>query len=133
MGGGDVSPQGSRAARRPGAQRVEELAPLVDYLCPMTYPSSYHRGLPGYPNPVAHPYEIVFETVRHMRARTSRTGVRIRPWIQDFRDYAFDRRTFGVGEVRAGIRAAEDAGAVGWMLRNPGSRYTAEALARRVP
>jgi hypothetical protein len=114
-------------------QRVEDLAPLVDFLCPMTYPSSYHFGIPGYPNPVAHPYEVVYETVRRMRERTSHTRVQIRPWIQDFRDYAFDRRSFGVEQVRAELKAADDAGAVGWMLWNPGNRYTTDALTRRAP
>ncbi len=111
-------------------QRVEELAPHLDYFSPMVYPSGYHRGIPGYRNPVEHPYEIVFETIRLLRKRSAHTQVQVRPWIQDFRDYAFDRRSFGVREVRAQIKAAQDAGAVGWMLWNPRNDYTAEALHR---
>jgi hypothetical protein len=76
-------------------QRIEELAPLVDAFCPMAYPSAYHLGIPNYRNPVAHPYEVVFETVRRMRERSAHTRAQVRPWIQDFRDYAFDRRPFG--------------------------------------
>jgi hypothetical protein len=110
-------------------QRIEDLAPLVDYLCPMAYPSAYHLGIPGYRNPVAHPYEIVLETVRRARERAARAPARIRPWIQDFRDYAFDRRPFGVTEVRAQMKAALDAGAAGFMLWNPRNQYTDEALA----
>jgi hypothetical protein len=109
-------------------QRIEELAPLVDVLCPMAYPSAYHVGIPGFRNPVAHPYEIVLETVRRTRGRSAPAPVQIRPWLQDFRDYAFDGRAFGVAEVRAQMKAALDAGAMGWMLWNPGNRYTAEAL-----
>jgi hypothetical protein len=109
-------------------QRVEDLAPLVDYLCPMAYPSAYHRGIPGRRDPVQHPREVVFETVRRMKERAAGTPARVRPWIQDFRDYAFDRRPFGVAEVRAQIRAAEEAGAAGWMLWNPRNDYTAAAL-----
>jgi hypothetical protein len=109
-------------------QRVEDLAPLVDYLSPMAYPSAYHRGIPGFPNPVAHPYEVVHETVRRIRQRAAGTSAGVRPWIQDFRDYAFDRRAFGPREVRAQMRAAADAGATGWMLWNPHNAYTAEAL-----
>jgi hypothetical protein len=109
-------------------QRIETLAPLVDVLCPMAYPSSYHFGIPGYRNPVAHPYEIVFETVRRARERTAGTRVQVRPWIQNFRDYAFDRRPFEAAEVQAQMRAALDAGATGWMLWNPQNRYTVEAL-----
>jgi hypothetical protein len=109
-------------------QRVEELAPLVDVLCPMAYPSAYHAGIPGVPDPVAHPYRVVLETVRRIRRRSRPAPVQVRPWIQDFRDYAFDRRAFGVPELRAQMKAALDAGATGWMLWNPGNRYTAEAL-----
>jgi hypothetical protein len=94
----------------------------------MAYPSAYHLGIPGYRNPVAHPYEVVLETVRRARARAVNTRVQVRPWIQDFRDYAFDRRPFGVTELHAQMRAALDAGATGWMLWNPANRYTAEAL-----
>jgi hypothetical protein len=109
-------------------QRIEDLAPWVDYLCPMAYPSAYHLGIPGYRNPVAHPYEIVFETVKRVRRRSA-PSVRVRPWIQDFRDYAFDRRVFGVPELRAQMKAALEAGASGWMLWNPRNEYTGEALA----
>ncbi len=100
-------------------QRLEELAPLVDFLCPMAYPSAYHLGIPGHRNPVAHPYAVVFETIRRTRERSAQTRAQVRPWIQDFRDYAFDRRSFGVPEVRAQKTAALDAGAMGWMLWNP--------------
>jgi hypothetical protein len=109
-------------------QRVEELAPHVDYLSPMVYPSSYHRGIPRYTNPVEHPYEVVFETVRLIRKRAAHAPVRIRPWLQNFRDYGFDRRPFGEKEVRAQMKGAADGGAVGWMLWNPRNVYTEEAL-----
>ncbi len=114
-------------------QRLEDVAPLVDYLCPMAYPSAYHSGIPGYRNPVTHPYEIVFETVRLVRERSAGSPVRARPWIQDFRDYAFDRRPFGPAEVRAQMRAALDAGSRGWMLWNPRNEYTSGALETAPP
>ena len=55
----------------------------------------------------------------------------MRPWLQDFKDYAFDKRIFGVTEIRAQIRGADDAGAVGWMLWNPRNDYTAAALRQK--
>jgi len=109
-------------------QRVEDLAPHLDYLCPMVYPSGYHRGIPGVRIPVENPYEIVKESVRLTRKRATHAAVQVRPWIQDFRDYAFDKRIFGPKEVRAQIRGADDGGAAGWMLWNPRNDYTAEAL-----
>ena len=110
-------------------QRLEELAPHVDYLCPMVYPSGYHVGIPGTRNPVADPYRVVYESVRLTRQRVAATGLRVRPWLQDFRDYAFDKRVFGPTQVRAQIKGAQDAGAAGWMLWNPRNDYTGGALA----
>ena len=110
-------------------QRVEELARHLDYICPMVYPSGYHRGIPGVRNPVAQPYEIVKESVRLTRKRSAPGTVQVRPWLQDFRDYAFDKRIFGVNEIRAQIRGARDGGAVGFMLWNPRNDYTGGALA----
>jgi len=109
-------------------QRIEELAPSLDYICPMVYPSGYHLGIPGYRNPVAHPYEVVRESVRLIRQRSQHTTAQVRPWLQDFRDYAFDRRVFGAREVRAQMRGAAEGGAIGWMLWNPRNDYTVEAL-----
>ncbi|HEU5189430.1 MAG TPA: putative glycoside hydrolase [Methylomirabilota bacterium] len=109
-------------------QRIEDLAPHVDYLSPMVYPSGYHLGIPGYRNPVQHSYEIVRESVRLTRKRTEGLPVQIRPWIQDFKDYAFDKRIFGVTEIRDQMRGADDAGGAGWMLWNPRNDYTAAAL-----
>jgi hypothetical protein len=109
-------------------QRIEELAPHLDFICPMVYPSGYHKGIPGHPNPVLVPGKVVSESVRLIRKRAGTNVVRVRPWLQDFKDYAFDRRIFGVTEVTAQIRGAEEAGGSGWMLWNPRNDYTAAAL-----
>ncbi|HYB44154.1 MAG TPA: putative glycoside hydrolase [Candidatus Methylomirabilis sp.] len=109
-------------------QRIEELAPSLDYICPMVYPSGYHLGIPGFRNPVQHPYEVVRESVRLIRERSQHATVEVRPWLQDFRDYAFDRRIFGAREIRAQIKGASEGGATGWMLWNPRNDYTTDAL-----
>ena len=114
-------------------QRIEELAPHLDYLCPMVYPSGYHVGIPGYRNPVQRPYEVVHESVRLIRKRSTGLPVQVRPWLQDFKDYAFDKRIFGVPEIKAQIKASVDAGAVGWMLWNPKNDYTGAALRPKGP
>jgi hypothetical protein len=109
-------------------QRVEELTPNLDYICPMVYPSGYHKGIPGVPNPVANPYQVVHESVRLTKKRATHTVVRVRPWLQDFRDYAYDRRIFGAHEVKQQIKGSDDAGGTGWMLWNPKNDYTGAAL-----
>jgi hypothetical protein len=114
-------------------QRVEELAPHLDYICPMVYPSGYHVGIPGFRNPVRHSYEVVRESVRLIKKRAAPAQVRVRPWLQDFRDYAFDRRSFGATEVRDQIRGSDDGGGTGWMLWNPRNNYTGAALRAKSP
>jgi hypothetical protein len=41
-------------------QKVEELAPYLDVLGAMLYPSSFHAGIPGYPLAVKDPDEFTF-------------------------------------------------------------------------
>jgi hypothetical protein len=57
----------------------------------------------------------------------------VRPWLQDFKDYAFDKRIFGPVEVRAQIRGSDDGGGRGWMLWNPKNDYTSAALRSKTP
>ena len=114
-------------------QRIEELAPNVDYICPMVYPSGYHVGIPGFRNPVMNPYEVVNQSVKLIRKRSAGLSVQVRPWLQDFKDYAFDKRIFGVTEIRAQIRGADEGGGTGWMLWNPRNDYTAAALRPKGP
>ena len=112
-------------------QLLEKLVPELDTLSPMLYPSSFQFGIPGYRNPVQHPYEIVYLSLLHAKARTRLPGSRFRPWLQAFRDYAYDRRPFGAAEIRAQIRGAEDAGSDGWMLWNPENVYSADGLEKK--
>jgi hypothetical protein len=109
-------------------QTLETLVAHLDYVSPMLYPSSFQFGIPGHRNPVAHPYEIVALTLGRARDRTGLRPARFRPWLQAFRDYAFDRRPFGATEIRAQIDAAERFGSNGWMLWNPHNVYSREGL-----
>ncbi|HXJ00694.1 MAG TPA: putative glycoside hydrolase [Micropepsaceae bacterium] len=104
-------------------QRLEDIVPLVDYISPMLYPSGFSFGIPGYPYPVEHSREIVQLSLARALSRTHVSPLRFRPWLQAFRDYAFDRRNFASDEVRAQIEAAEASGTAGWMLWNPRNDY----------
>ncbi len=120
-------------------QEIEALAPYVDYLAPMVYPSTFANGLPGqnpkYANAIAYPYEIVhLSTIRAVeRARAVNPAVEIRPWLQDFGDYAFDWRDYTPGEIRAQMDGAREAGARGWYLWDPAVRYSRAALVNTEP
>jgi hypothetical protein len=109
-------------------QQITNVASCVDYLSLMLYPSGFQFGIPGYRNPVAHPYEIVSLTLKRARERTNIPAVRFRPWLQAFKDYAFDRRYFNGPEIRSQIKATEEFGSVGWMLWNPRNIYNADGL-----
>jgi hypothetical protein len=105
-------------------QKLDPIASAVDYLSPMLYPSGFQFGIPGYRNPVQNPYEIIYLSLKKAQERTKISSVRFRPWLQAFKDYAFDRRQFNGKELRDQISASEKFGAQGWMLWNPVNQYT---------
>ncbi len=115
-------------------QHIEALAPYVDVLAPMLYPSTFNAGLPGeseqYDNAVAYPYEIVHLSTQRTfaRARAVNPAIQVRPWLQDFQDYAFDGRVYTPSQIRLQMEGAREAGGRGWMLWDPAVQYTREAL-----
>ncbi|WP_026258895.1 putative glycoside hydrolase [Uliginosibacterium gangwonense] len=112
-------------------QKLEALETSLDYISPMLYPTGFHLGIPGYVDPVAHPREIVQLTLEHAIHRTHLSPLRFRPWLQSFRDYAFDRRNFGGPEIRLQIDGAEKVGTDGWMFWNPHNTYTSDGLKKK--
>jgi hypothetical protein len=114
-------------------QKLETLLPCVDYISLMLYPSGFQFGIPGYRNPVAYPHQIVALTLKRAQERTNISSVRFRPWLQAFKDYAFDRRYFNGPEIRNQIEAAEEFGSNGWMLWNPRNVYRPDGLKKEYP
>jgi hypothetical protein len=104
-------------------QKIQPAIEAVDLVCPMVYPSGYHLGIPKYRNPVQHPYEIVYLSLKKAQERTQVSPLRFRPWLQAFRDYAFGRKFFKEEEMRLQIKASDDFGASGWMFWNPRNIY----------
>lgn len=105
-------------------QSIERIAQYVDVLCPMLYPSTFGSGIPGYKMAVAYPYEVVFESAKRAVDRLAQTGCVVRPWLQDFPDYRFDKRVYDRSEIQAQIKGCFDAGAQGFLMWNPHTRYT---------
>ncbi len=114
-------------------QRLTDLSEYVDYLSPMLYPSGFSHGIPGYENPVAHPHEVILHSLRKAEELTGLPAVRFRPWLQAFRDYAYDRRSFHAADIHAQINASELNGSHGWMLWNAASRFSLAGLQQNVP
>jgi hypothetical protein len=109
-------------------QKLEDLVSNLDYLSPMLYPSGFQFGIPGYRIPVANPQEIVYRSLKNAQERTQLASTRFRPWLQAFRDYAFDKRYFKDKEIRDQINAATEFGSAGWMLWNPSNVYSSMGL-----
>ncbi len=105
-------------------QHFEDLAARIDYICPSIYPSQFGDGFLEFPKPAEHPFEIVGETMKKAAARAASTPAKVRPWLQDFSG----KVQYDAPKVRAEIDAAEQNGAVGWMLWNFGNVYTEGAL-----
>lgn len=102
-------------------QRIEDISPYVDYLCPMVYPSTFAPGALGYENPALHPYEVVYWST--LKAREKSKAL-VRPWLQHYSLYGV---IYTLDQFKAQRRAAEEAGAWGWLWWNAGGFYE-EAL-----
>lgn len=104
-------------------QQLEEFGSVVDYISPMLYPSGFTWGIGGLRRPMDDPGQIVRRSLARARARTGLSPVRFRPWLQGFRDYAFDRRVLRQEDILSQIQAADVEGSDGWMLWNPRNQY----------
>lgn len=114
-------------------QYLETMAPHLDALCPMAYPSTYGSGIPNCPDrclpSTAHPWEILYHTTRLARERAKAVApdVQVMPWIQTFADYRF-RRPFGVPEYWSQQRGALHAGATGIYCWGPTGDYPVDVF-----
>jgi hypothetical protein len=70
---------------------------------------------------------VIDNTLKDAKRRSApMTGVAlIRPWYQDF---TLGPPHYGAAQVRAQIKAGYDNGIYGWILWNPGSRYSVSAF-----
>jgi hypothetical protein len=101
-------------------QRVIDVAPLVDYLCPMVYPSTFRSGNLGYADPSARPYDVIYRSQLAAEARVP-SSTRVRPWLQAY--------WYTLDEMLSQKQAADDAFATGWTFWNAGGVYNEELFA----
>jgi hypothetical protein len=108
-------------------QRWEAFVDAVDVVLPMMYPSHYAPGSYHLGNPNAHPYEVIDRGLEDAKRRSQGIAgaAELRPWYQDF---TLGTPRYGVPHVRAQIKAGYDNGVLSWILWNPRSVYTVEAL-----
>ncbi|SKA81372.1 hypothetical protein SAMN05443428_10451 [Caloramator quimbayensis] len=112
-------------------QYFEAVSNVVDYVCPMMYPSHYANGTYGLGIPDAKPYETVLNSAKDCMARNKniKTPAIIRPWIQDFTaTWVKGHIPYGVNEVKGEIKALEENGIDEFLLWNAGNKYTEDAV-----
>jgi len=108
-------------------QRWEQFVGQADAVLPMVYPSHFAPGTYKLSNPNARPYATIDHALRDAKARS--TGIagaaRLVPWYQDF---TLGPPHYAAPQVRAQIQAGYDNGIRSWMLWNPRSAFTLDAL-----
>jgi hypothetical protein len=119
---------GLSATRNMGiGQRPDKIAPHVDAIYPMVYPSHFGAGQLGVDDPNAQPGRTVALALLDFDVALRGMTTRLVPWLQDFSL----GRTYSLANVREQVQAARDAGTEGFMLWNPEGVYTRPALAGR--
>jgi hypothetical protein len=113
-------------------QKWEMFVDQVDVVLPMMYPSHYAPGTYGFGNPNAHPYGVIANGLADVKRRSAgiANAALVIPWYQDF---TLGPPRYGAAEVRSQMKAGYDNGVMSWVLWNPGSRYTLQALEKEAP
>lgn len=107
-------------------QNYAAIAPLVDIVCPMIYPSHFYPGEFLLDIPNNHPYEVIMQSLQRGELLVPDGKHKLRPWLQDF-SYG-EGIEYGAPEVAAQIQAAEDFGTSGWLIWAPDNVYSEAAF-----
>jgi len=112
---------GLSAMRDMGIGQIpRRMAPHLDAVYAMTYPSLFGDGELGLADPGASPGATVSRALRRFNRALQGRDALLLPWVQDF---SFTT-PYGVDEVRAQIYAARLAGAKGYLIWNASGVYT---------
>ena len=111
-----------RTGARTG-QEVELLAPWVDVICPMYYPSHFEQIFLAQNPPELRPYRIFYSGTQRTRF-IARGRVTVRPWAQAFYlNVSYDRKYYNANYVRLQAEGVRDAGNGGLTYWNNTGRY----------
>ncbi|MDO5416679.1 MAG: putative glycoside hydrolase [Lachnospiraceae bacterium] len=122
-------------------QDYGEMAGVLDYICPMIYPSHYGDGNFGIAHPDTEPYQTIYAALggskrdlegylasASLASREAKAAV-VRPWLQDFTaSYLKHHIKYGPEQVRAQIQAVYDAGYEEWILWSAAVKYHYDGL-----
>jgi hypothetical protein len=116
---------GLSATRNLGiGQFPRRIAPFVDAIYPMVYPSHYGSGEYNIVDPNSRPGTTVAYSLRDFRRAVADRKTQLIPWLQDFTL----GRTYTLADVQDEIQSARLEHVKGFMLWNPTGVYTNEAL-----
>jgi hypothetical protein len=107
------------------AQFPRRMAPFVDAIYPMVYPSHYVSGEYGIVDPDSRPGTTVAYSLRDFREKLRGRKAKLIPWLQDFSL----GRTYTLSDMEDQIQAARLGHSKGFMLWNAAGVYTEKALA----
>ena len=103
-------------------QKFSKVIQNADYLCPMVYPSHYHKGEYGIPNPDTAPYAILHRSLGDAaKGVKAAPNCKLRPWLQAFSLQSH----YGPAQLTAQFKAARELGINEYLLWNAGCAYIA--------
>jgi len=104
-------------------QDLRLLAPHIEALSPMVYPSHFADGFNGYEKPGDHADIVGIGTKKAIQEiEGAGLKVPVRPWVQAF---PWKTTTFGAAYVADQIKEAKKVGGIGWLAWNSGGEYGA--------
>jgi hypothetical protein len=116
---------GLSATRNLGiGQFPRRIAPFVDAIYPMVYPSHYSSGEYNIVDPNSRPGTTVAYSLRDFRRAVKGRKTQLIPWLQDFTL----GRAYTLADVQDEIQSARLEHVKGFMLWNAAGVYTKEAL-----
>jgi hypothetical protein len=113
-----------------------QMSKYLDYICPMIYPSHYADGAYGIEHPDLEPYNLILQALKKSEEQLNqiKEGNRkaiVRSWLQDFTAvWLTHHKSYGSEEIRAQIKAVNDAGYEEWILWNGSNNYTKNGLVK---
>jgi hypothetical protein len=103
-----------------------EMAPFVEYMCPMVYPSHYGEWWYGFEVPDAHPYGVLKGSMKEAIEKNAaiESDTIIRPWIQGFTAGWIEGHIFySPIKIRDQILASKELGINEYLIWDPGNTY----------
>jgi hypothetical protein len=133
-------------------QDITKMTEVVDYICPMIYPSHYSNAAPSgvcangqgqsingvmFKAPDLEPYKVMFNTLQQTKKfmdAASTKKAKLRPYLQSFTASYLPNgyyQTYGAQQIKDQIKATYDAGFEEWILWNASSTFNKDSLEKK--